>query len=248
MRHFFRCLSPALLALLSACASAPPAPATAPDAPRPALATAPAVSANTLAQLAAARAQVGKARAGIRGFTDADSSLAQAEQAAAEGNNPRAQSLARQAEARAGYALQAQATRRAAAELQALYATTGLSDVQLAQMRAAEAALIRGESSLALTRLQGLRKAVRVATRTHTVGRGETLSAIAARAEVYGNSLLWPLIWQANKATLPDPHKLRAGQQLVIPANPSVEQVVKAIELARQNPARVKVGPVVPVP
>lgn len=242
--------------LLSGCAtqanfSSPTAPAAAFDAPPSPPAANAAVgeakaSPDTIAVVRAAEARVSQTRRVLGRFTDADNSLQLARQARLEGNNPRAQSLARQASARADYALQSHYTRKAAAQLQALYATTGLSDAQLGQLRAAEAALIRGESSLALTRLGALRQQAVTATQTHTVARGETLSGIAARSDVYGNSLLWPLIWQANKASLPDPHHLRAGQVLVIRPHPSVEEVVKAIEFARQNSARILVGQVVP--
>ncbi len=46
----------------------------------------------------------------------------------------------------------------------------------------------------------------------YTVQPGDTLYSIARR---YG--LPWEAIWEANKATLPRPEDLRAGQQLLIP-------------------------------
>lgn len=232
-------LAPDSATAASSVAARPPA------APKTQLAAKP-PSADTVAALNLARQRVQTAKRTVGQFSDADATLALADAASAEGNNPRAQSLARQAEARADYALQTHFTRKAAAELALIYATTGLDDNELGQLRAAEAALIRGQSSLALSRLQDLRKIARAASRTFTVERGQTLSGIAARPEVYGNSLLWPLIWAANKATVPDPNRLRAGQQLIIRPHPTVDEVVKAIEMARQNPARLKVGPVVP--
>ena len=47
---------------------------------------------------------------------------------------------------------------------------------------------------------------------TYTVQPGDTLYNIAQR---YG--LSWEALWQANKAALPKPEMLRAGQQLIIP-------------------------------
>lgn len=47
---------------------------------------------------------------------------------------------------------------------------------------------------------------------TYTVQPGDTLYSIAQR---YG--LSWEALWQANKATLPKPEMLRAGQQIIIP-------------------------------
>jgi len=179
--------------------------------------------------------------------SEAATLLKQAEQAAAKGNNPRAQSLARQASASADQALDAQRTREAAAELQALYDTTGLSDANLEVMRAAESELIRGDSAVALAKLKALRQQVSRKTRGYTVQRGETLSEIAERDDVYGNSLLWPLIWQANRKALPDPNRLRAGQKLVIRVSPTVDEVVQAIRIARNNAGRLSIGEVLEV-
>lgn len=201
----------------------------------------------TRSSLEQARQAVAQAQPAITPDGEAASLLRQAEQSAAKGNNPRAQSLARQATASADQALDAQRTREAAAELQKLYDTTGLSDKQLDALRSAEAALIRGDSATALTRLKALRKEASRKTRGYTVQRGETLSEIAEREDVYGNSLLWPLIWQANRKTLPDPNKLRAGQKLVIRVSPTVDEVVQAIRIARNNAGRLSIGEVLEV-
>lgn len=207
-----------------------------------------AASAETLASVASARRQLAKAERAAGPMPEARSNLAAAEEAAVSGNNPRAQSLARQAEARADYALNSYYTRRAALHLQRLFATTGLDEADMEQMRAAEAALIRGESARALTRLQSLSKQVRSSQRRHTVRKGETLMSIAAKPSVYGNSLLWPLIFEANRTLLSSPSALQPGQTLRYPAKPTVDQVVAAIETARQRQAKIEVGPVVAVP
>ena len=55
----------------------------------------------------------------------------------------------------------------------------------------------------------------RSATVTHVVVAGDTLTSIAARA--YGDETLWPLIYEANRAVIPDPGALRVCQSLVIP-------------------------------
>ena len=51
--------------------------------------------------------------------------------------------------------------------------------------------------------------------KTHTVRAGETLIAIA-RAEL-GATTRWNDIWDLNRATLPDPNRLRPGQVLTLP-------------------------------
>ncbi len=53
------------------------------------------------------------------------------------------------------------------------------------------------------------------ATRTHVVGKGDTLFRIART--YYSNAAKWRDIYQANRNVLTDPNKLRVGDQLVIP-------------------------------
>jgi nucleoid-associated protein YgaU len=55
----------------------------------------------------------------------------------------------------------------------------------------------------------------------HVVAKGETLTTIAR--QYYGDDgpRLWRRIWEANKDTLPDPHRLDLGQSLVIPGLPT---------------------------
>lgn len=239
-----------LTLLLTACSAAKPPPSVF-DLPqaRP-VAIVPlydSSSAETKAALAATRRQVQQAKKIAPAYSDRDRLLQQAEQAARAGNNPRAQSLARQAGARAEGATEAQRTREAATLLKALYDTTGLSDLQLATLRAAETQLVRGNSFAALRQLQTLKTAAQK-PRDYRVRRGDTLTSIAARQGVYGNSLLWPLIWQANRDTLPDPNRLRPGQPLKIRPSPSIDEVVQAIHIARLYPSRVRIGPVKTLP
>lgn len=258
--HMHRLATPLLLALLAGCATQPasvfdpPAPTrvaivplvtAAPPLVNP-LAHSPR-AAETRAAVAAAEQQQRVAQQKVPGYRDRDRLLTQAQQAAREGNNPRAQSLARQAQGRASAAVAAQQTLEAATLLKALYDTTGLSDAQLASLRAAEAQLVRGENGTALTTLRGI-KAVTENPRPYRIRRGDTLSAIAARETVYGNSLLWPLLWEANRDTIPDPDRLRAGALLKIRPSPTVQQVVAAIATARQYPSRVRVGKVKTLP
>ncbi|MES2884087.1 MAG: LysM peptidoglycan-binding domain-containing protein [Pseudomonadota bacterium] len=244
------------IALLQGCAAAPVSVFDAPPAPR-AIAIVPlydaaaanqtAPASDTVNAIALARRKTQAAQKAAPGYQDRDRLLTLAEQAASEGNNPRAQSLARQAAARAEAAIENQRTREAATLLKGLYDTTGLSDAQLAALRAAEAQLVRGESAAAIKQLRSI-KAVAQKPRDYTVQRGDTLSAIAARESVYGNSLLWPLLWAANRAAIPDPHRLRAGQTLKIRPSPTVDEVVQAIREARQYPARVRIGRIKTLP
>jgi LysM repeat protein len=52
----------------------------------------------------------------------------------------------------------------------------------------------------------------------YIVQAGDTLSKIAK--QFYGNGNLWPVIFEANRDTLPDPSRLKVGQKLIIPAKP----------------------------
>ena len=53
------------------------------------------------------------------------------------------------------------------------------------------------------------------AAQTHTVAKGETLSAIAKK--YLGKATDWPKIFEANRDVLKDPDKIQVGQVLKIP-------------------------------
>jgi len=49
----------------------------------------------------------------------------------------------------------------------------------------------------------------------HVVQKGDTLSKIAE--QYYGDKMLYPQIFDANKDVLTDPDKIKPGQRLLIP-------------------------------
>jgi nucleoid-associated protein YgaU len=53
---------------------------------------------------------------------------------------------------------------------------------------------------------------------SYTVVRGDTLSLLARR--FYGDALLWPTIYAANRDILSDPNRIYPGQVLKIPPKP----------------------------
>jgi nucleoid-associated protein YgaU len=53
------------------------------------------------------------------------------------------------------------------------------------------------------------------ATQWHEVRKGETLSKIAE--QYYGDPMLYPKIFEANRDILTDPNKIQIGQKLRIP-------------------------------
>jgi len=51
----------------------------------------------------------------------------------------------------------------------------------------------------------------------YRVGSNDTLASISAMAGVYGDPLLWPLLYQANRDQIKDPRQIYVGQILKIP-------------------------------
>lgn len=70
---------------------------------------------------------------------------------------------------------------------------------------------------------------------SHTVKRGETLPQIAALQDIYSDSLLWPLIYRANRDQIRDPRQLWPGQVLRIPRNSSREDIQEARRYAQEK-------------
>lgn len=67
----------------------------------------------------------------------------------------------------------------------------------------------------------------------YEVRAGQTLAAIAALPEVYGDSLLWPLIYRANRDQIKAPQEISAGQVLDVPRDKSREELEAARQEAR---------------
>lgn len=83
---------------------------------------------------------------------------------------------------------------------------------------------------------------------TYTVVKGDCLYKIAGMKNIYGNSRLWPAIWDANKSgvvsapprvakTIPNPNLIYPGQVLKIPA---LTEAQKTEALNRSNSYRTK--------
>jgi nucleoid-associated protein YgaU len=123
-------------------------------------------------------------------------------------------------------------------ELQKAQTYTGLSDDQLARVRLGELAIARNQGRTALDVLQPLNRELAQKTNRYVVAAGDSLWIIAGRENVYDNSWLWPLIWQSNLDTLRDPNKLLSGQKLKIRPNPTIDEVVKAVDYAHSYASR----------
>ena len=70
---------------------------------------------------------------------------------------------------------------------------------------------------------------------SHTVKRGESLPQISALPEVYADSMLWPLIYRANRDQIRNPGNLWPGQTLRIPRNLSREDIQEARRYANEK-------------
>jgi nucleoid-associated protein YgaU len=70
---------------------------------------------------------------------------------------------------------------------------------------------------------------------SYTISEGENLFNIAARRKVYGDALLWPLIYKANRDQIKNPQQIYPGQVLTIPRNVTEEEKEQARITARES-------------
>jgi nucleoid-associated protein YgaU len=70
----------------------------------------------------------------------------------------------------------------------------------------------------------------------HVVKPGETLWSIAARAEVYGDPLLWLLIYRWNRDQIANPARIYPRQELVIPTDVDPQTRSEARQEALEQP------------
>jgi nucleoid-associated protein YgaU len=232
-----RCL---ILVLTAACVAAC---STAPERPAPVAAAPERVVPDTYVQsaLAAARARIAEAKELIPGWTDADGLLAEALRA----SGLRTINLATEARERAERAMASQYLIMAQQELQIAQSLVGLNNQQLGVVRAAEVSLLRGEGRSVYATLKRFNAERAAASKSYAVERNDTLWSIAGKPHIYDNPRLWPLIWNANRDRLPDPKQLRTGQQLKIKPNPTVKEVVEALEYSRRSEAaQIRIGPI----
>jgi len=76
-----------------------------------------------------------------------------------------------------------------------------------------------------------------VASADYTVQKGDNLWNIAGRADIYGNSYQWPLIYRTNQAKIRDADLIFPGQQFSIDRNPSDADVSAAVRHAKTRGA-----------
>ncbi len=69
----------------------------------------------------------------------------------------------------------------------------------------------------------------------YAVGDGENLWTISAKPEVYGEGLLWPLLYQANRDQIKDPRQIFPGQSLNIRRDMTEADLEDARQRARES-------------
>ena len=69
----------------------------------------------------------------------------------------------------------------------------------------------------------------------YAVGNGENLWTISAKPEVYGEGLLWPLLYQANRDQIKNPRQIFPGQSLSIRRDMTETDLEDARQTARES-------------
>jgi len=123
----------------------------------------------------------------------------------------------------------------AQAELKEAQNRIGLSDEQLQQLQAAQDRIAKGDNGGAFLILESLNAQLQSETRSYVVQDNESMWHVAGQPEVYGNSYLWPLVWQANRDRVKKPSQLRRGLKLIIPAHPTAQEVAEALAYSKAN-------------
>jgi len=119
--------------------------------------------------------------------------------------------------------------------LDTVSARTGLTDGQAEKLALARSQIASGDTAGALSNLSELNHELDQDVRVYVVVPGDSLWSIAGFREAYGNPELWPLIWQANRALLPQPDGIHSHLQIVIPMHPRVAEITAALELAQHS-------------
>jgi hypothetical protein len=79
------------------------------------------------------------------------------------------------------------------------------------------------------------RKPKIIPAKSYSVGENETLWTISAQPQVYGEGLLWPLLYQANRDQIKDPRQIFPGQVLSIRRDMTEKELEDARQRARES-------------
>ena len=64
---------------------------------------------------------------------------------------------------------------------------------------------------------------------SYTVQKGDSLWAITGMDTIYGNSIYWPIVYDANDQSIADPDLIYPGQELSIPRDIEIEEMEAAL-------------------
>ncbi|WP_321390655.1 DUF4398 domain-containing protein [uncultured Desulfuromusa sp.] len=109
-----------------------------------------------------------------------------------------------------------------------------LLELQREKKRKEEAAKSAAKKTAPVIKKTSPPKVEPVLVDTVEVQSGENLAEIAAREEVYGDALLWPLIYKANRDQIKDPKEIFSGQSFVIPRDKTRDEADAARQEARE--------------
>ena len=107
---------------------------------------------------------------------------------------------------------------------------------EVARLKAEEAARLQAEEEARRKAAEEARRAAEARLlSSYRVGKSDNLASISGMADVYGDPLLWPLIYQANRDQIKDPAHIFVGQVLTIPRNVAPADLEAARQKARES-------------
>lgn len=187
--------------------------------------------------IASAKSAIANAESLDALWRDTADMLAEAEKAAAAGDDETAIKLADQARGQAELGINQHYLEKAKVLYAEASAAQGLSTDQRNTLAAAGEAIRNGEGRKAYDMLSPLMAELRAASIQYQVVRGDSLWSISGQQEVYNNPYQWPLIYKANRDQIKDADLIHPGQVFGVDRNPSAAEVDAAVNHARNRGA-----------
>lgn len=184
-----------------------------------------------------ARAAINEAKSLDWLFQGTEELLSQAEAAASECNDERAQELAAQAVERAEASVTDYYTRKGKAEHDQIQTYTNLSDDQIRRLREGEQAWAAGDRRRAYEIFSALNAELEASRTVYDVVRGDSLWKISGKSEIYGDPYQWPLIYKMNRDKIDDADLIHPGQRFDVNKNPTRSDVDAAVDHAKNRGA-----------
>jgi nucleoid-associated protein YgaU len=162
-------------------------------------------------------------------WRDTEEFLAQAEAAAAEGDDDTAIKLANKARYQAELAVNQYYLEKAKVMFQEASAAQGLSTEQQRALAAAGEAIRSAEGRKAYDLLTPLVAQIHASFLEYRVMSGDSLWSISGQREIYNDPYHWPLIYKSNQDKISDADLIHPGQLFSIDRNPASGDVEKAV-------------------